>query len=1108
MRPSSKIHSWENGGKITPSDDKNESSHQMPTRLSKFCEGMMEAAWLTVVIVVPLFFNVYSSRIFEPDKIALLRSLALLILAAWVVKIVDEGKKSWEGLLKGMTRWETLKRTPLLIPVLALLILYGLATVFSVTPRVSLWGSYQRLQGTYTTLSYILVFAAMAVNMRHRDQVERLITTIILTSLPVSLYGVLQRYRIDPVPWGGDVSVRITANMGNSIFVAAYYIMVFPLTMGRIIEAFLSILNDRGNLMANFARATVYVFIVLLQVIALLFTGSRGPLLGWLAGAVFLFLALSLLWHRRWLTIAVIATAFALGVFLLLFNIPGGPLESLRTLPGIGRLGHLVDEESKTSRVRTLIWQGAAQLVLPHQPLEYPDGRTDTFNVLRPFIGYGPESMFVAYNPFFPPELTQVEKRGRTPDRSHNETWDTLVTTGLFGLLIYLTLVGSIFYYGLKWLGIISTPIQMKLFLSLLLGGSGLGAFTFIFWRGIGYFGVGLPFGMVAGIFLYTIWVALKGKYHTVQSEAEILRGLMLASLLAALLAHFVEINFGISIAATRTYFWVFSALLLVIGFTLPMFEEPHPIGRTKAEGIPINTEVTKPYKASLSYRRNKDAGETDKEKKYLLPKWVYTSLTLAGINVIIMVSLGFDFLTNVNNLTSALHVLWTSMINLPTVPGVISYGVLTMILITWLLSGIVLTSEDARQHPSQKWWRMLAFVLGTSLLLAGLYWIWHAAGLVDIVTYKVNDIGGVLAQLSRFENLLSRYYLYHFILILALSCLLTLPTLHREWKPFQWGIWIAPIALGVAIYLIWFTNLRVIQADIAYKRGEAYAKRGAWQPAIAVYQHALTLAPKEDYYYLFLGKAYADYGASLQDETRRDILFDQAVRLLEQAQRLNPLNADHTANLARLHSAWAQNTSDEQLKSKRAALANDYFSRAVRLSPNNSTLWLEWALFYIHVVPNPREAYLRLLKAVELDPTYDRIHAVMGDYYAQTAMQTTDEQQKQALLHQAVEAYQQALNCANPSDVYLQNAYLNALASAYVHLGDYENAIATFQQAIQKLPESPDRWLIEETLARLYIQIGDRENALDHLMRALALAPQDQQERIKAMLVQVQSQP
>ncbi len=63
----------------------------MPTKLSRFCEAIMEAAWIVALIVAPVFFNIYSSRIFEPDKISLLRSLAIIILFAWLIKSSEEG---------------------------------------------------------------------------------------------------------------------------------------------------------------------------------------------------------------------------------------------------------------------------------------------------------------------------------------------------------------------------------------------------------------------------------------------------------------------------------------------------------------------------------------------------------------------------------------------------------------------------------------------------------------------------------------------------------------------------------------------------------------------------------------------------------------------------------------------------------------------------------------------------------------------------------------------------------------------------------------------------------------------------------------------------------
>ena len=82
----------------------------MLSKLSRYCDGVMEAAWLAAIILAPLFFNTYSSRIFEPDKITLVRTLALLIVAAWSVKLIDEGRLRWEIIELGELKWKTFVR--------------------------------------------------------------------------------------------------------------------------------------------------------------------------------------------------------------------------------------------------------------------------------------------------------------------------------------------------------------------------------------------------------------------------------------------------------------------------------------------------------------------------------------------------------------------------------------------------------------------------------------------------------------------------------------------------------------------------------------------------------------------------------------------------------------------------------------------------------------------------------------------------------------------------------------------------------------------------------------------------------------------------------------
>src|SRR5262245_61029272 len=190
----------------------------MSNRLSRYCDGVMEACWLLALILAPLFFNIYSSRVFEPDKIALVRSLALITGAAWLIKLLSEGGPRFTIPLPA-SRYGPIAgfyRLPLVVPVLAVVAIYIISTIFSVSPHATVYGSYQRMQGTFSTFSYIVLFAAIAANLRRRAQVERIITTVILTSLPISVYGLLQRFQRDPLPWGGDTVSRITGNMGNA----------------------------------------------------------------------------------------------------------------------------------------------------------------------------------------------------------------------------------------------------------------------------------------------------------------------------------------------------------------------------------------------------------------------------------------------------------------------------------------------------------------------------------------------------------------------------------------------------------------------------------------------------------------------------------------------------------------------------------------------------------------------------------------------------------------------------------------------------------------------------------------------------------------------------
>jgi len=395
---------------------------------------------------------------------------------------------------------------------------------------------------------------------------------------------------------------------------------------------------------------------------------------------------------------------------------------------------------------------------------------------------------------------------------------------------------------------------------------------------------------------------------------------------------------------------------------------------------------------------------------------------------------------------------------------------------------------------------------LGLSLVVGVSYWLWQAEGLASMARHSANTMEEVLAQVNRFEALLSRFYVAVFVLILALAVVLPddKPAISGLGNPA--GMIAAPVMLVLVIWLVFYTNVRVIQADIVFKIADPFTRSAQWPVAITIYDHANQLAPNEDYYYLFLGRAYLESAKTLQDVNQRDGLIQQAEADLRKAQTLNPLNTDHTANLARLYSLWASYATTPEAHQQRAEKSSEYFSRAVALSRNSAMLWDEWASLLLFELQQPEEAYTRLVRAEQIDPEYHRTYALLGEYYLRKALADGDTAAKQDHLSQAANNLTKALELPTPGEPTAKFNYAQMLGSAYIQLGETQAALSAYLKALENAPTGGEVWRIQETVARLYAEEGDSANALLHLQYALNDAPDDQKERLRAVFKQFQT--
>jgi tetratricopeptide (TPR) repeat protein/O-antigen ligase len=1083
------------------------------TRLGVFCDKLIEAGWLAALVIVPLFFNVYSSRVFEPDKITTLRSIAIVMVAAWLVKTAENtfwGTKQQIS-LSGMLRdvWQGITGVPLVMPVLALIAVYLVSTVFSVTPRVSLLGSYQRLQGTYSTFSYIIVFFMMLQGLRTREQVERVITVVVLTSIPIALYGIIQHYGLDPLPWGGDVRTRVAGNMGNAIFIAAYLIMAIPLALYRTVESFTEILTAEESRFVDVLLGASYIFVVAIQAICIFFTQSRGPWLGLIGGLFFFFLVLAVVRRWRWLVWASVASVLAVTAFLVIFNLPNTPLEPLRSIPYIGRLGRALDKEQTTSKVRLLIWEGAIDMVLPHRPLERPDGARDWMNPLRPFVGYGPESMYVAYNRFYPPDLAHYEKRNASPDRSHNETFDSLVITGVVGFLAYMFVFAGVFFYGFRWLGIIANAAQRNLFVGCWVGGGIAGAAVMVLWQGDEFFGVGLPAGIAGGLGLYlVIWglfLSQRVDAETSESRERNPYNLLVVALVSAILAHFVEIHFGIAIGATRTYFWAYTGLMVVVGYLIPRQLE------LEQENARRQAEEVKPSGSRRRRRRRRSISGSRQWGTTMLPG-LASVVPYALILALVLATLAFDFVSNnQQGLVTPQEIVVAALAKRPEGGELVpSYGILGIVGITCLLGSAIIVAEWIRRGGQGDWRGPLGACLALSFVVGFVFAMIMAGRLVS--TQRQTQL---LDQARMIMGMLSTYYVLVFILMPATGLVLMWEVRSPRASGQSTGTWLYSFLLVVvvliaAIWVVLGTNLKVVHADMVYKQAQPYERQQLWDFSIILHQEAIKLAPQEDFYHLFLGRAFLEKAKSanpaadrlprtftmsdilrltpeqLADLSRGDLLNASETALLR-AREINPLNTDHSANLGRLFRTRAESASDSVNRYEYFQRSIAHYAEATSLSPNAAHLYDEWGVVYL-AMGEQEKAIERYEYSLEIDDRFDMTYMSLGDAY----MRAND-------LEKAKEAYLRAVEI-NPrlADVHSVLAYI------YGTQEDYASAIAETNLVLELTKNQRQQYTSYKNLAVYYQQLGQMQEAVTAAQNALALAPENEQDSLRTWIAQM----
>jgi len=407
----------------------------------------LEATWLLLIFLLPLYFNPLGQQAFYFAKALLLQFMVCLMLGLYLARWFLAGRDSGPFNLIAEVR-----RSPLQAAVIAFGLLWAISTVFSIMPEASFWGGLASKSGLTSILAWIVFFLILAHCVRRRAQLYRVLAVLTVSAGMVSLFGILEL--ADPRLFSRySINGRVFATDGNPLSLSGFISMVLPVNLALVMLVWYG--TDKGR--KKTLKLVGLLLALTLQMICLCLAQYSITMLLFIVG-IFIFFLLTGICLKRKATVAVSAGVLALLLILSVVIVgqslmpraldtatpdtsvsPASPGTSVAVQAGLNTIGLRVSQ-----------WTCALNVVLdsPEVPLH-----ANNMQFLRRWIGYGPEMMVVASQTRYPPEMKSADTaNSQLLGQPENHYLHLAVTIGLLGLAAFLALIFIFFYTGLRLL--------------------------------------------------------------------------------------------------------------------------------------------------------------------------------------------------------------------------------------------------------------------------------------------------------------------------------------------------------------------------------------------------------------------------------------------------------------------------------------------------------------------------------------------------------------------------------------------------------------------------------------------------------------------------------
>ncbi|MEA3272175.1 MAG: O-antigen ligase family protein [Patescibacteria group bacterium] len=294
-----------------------------------------------------------------------------------------------------------------------------LATLFSVDPVRSFWSNTERMMGLWTLLHAMMLFVVTGSIFKTKKEWRSVFGVSVWASIIVGGLGIYQYFSDGFLHTAGGG--RVFSTLGNYIYFGGYGLIHAVIAAIFFLEE-----KKKKSLVGVF-----WILGILMGVTSVYLSGTRGVLVAF-CGAIFLTIMLHVVFYSskkiRLLFVSI----------LILIAVVGAGLWLNREASFVKKnylLSSMLDISLNASTGQTRIMNWAVGFEAWKQ---------------RPILGWGPDTYYIAFNKHYNPKMFEFGEYETWQDHAHNIIVDTLIESGIIGLISYLSIFLFAFYLIFK----------------------------------------------------------------------------------------------------------------------------------------------------------------------------------------------------------------------------------------------------------------------------------------------------------------------------------------------------------------------------------------------------------------------------------------------------------------------------------------------------------------------------------------------------------------------------------------------------------------------------------------------------------------------------------